>query len=194
MKTVHLDVLLKSDLITAEESRPLVRRRALNPRLTAAEVLDLDLPARNRVEALLRPEFLNEGRLRGLACEFANHTLYIFAEAAPGDYRPHKCLSAAFMLNEWGIGRWEELRQAVREAEPALWRFQWEEHLAAYAACRAALLMASEDAVWMAREVAACAQAAAHRKEREDRGRNVEPMVAREVEAAWQLAQIVTVL
>jgi hypothetical protein len=194
VRTISIEILLKSDLITAEESHSLIERLVHNPLITADEILDLDLPAKNRVEALLQPEFLHSGRLRELACDFAGHTLHVFEEAAPDDHRPHECLSAAFLLNAWGLGSWEGLQQTIRESRPALLRFQGKEHLRAYEACRAALLMGAEDAARMAREVAACAQAAAHGKEREDRVSNVEPMVAREKEAAWQLAQIVKML
>lgn len=191
MKTISIDLLLKSDLITAEESYSLIERFVRNPQITAAEILELDLPAKNRVEALLRPEFLNEGQLRELACDFASHTLHIFEEAAPGDYRPHECLCAAFLLNSWGIGSWEQLRETIREARPAIWRFQQMEYVAAFEACRAALMIGSDDAAKMARDVALCTQAAAHRKEWESRKSNVEPRVAREEEAAWQLTQLV---
>jgi hypothetical protein len=51
--------------------------------------------------------------------------------------------------------------------------------------------MDTEDAAQMAREVAARARMAAHHKEWESRKSNVEPMFAREKEAAWQLAQII---
>lgn len=191
MKTTPVEVLLKSDLIAPEESRALAGRLARAARVSAVGILELDLPARNRVEALLRPEFFNEGRLRELACEFAAHTLHIFEEAAPGDYRPHDCLCAASLLNTWGIGSWEGLQRTIEEARPVTSRFRGEEHLGAFAACRAALLVGAEDAALMAREVAACSQTAAHRKEREERISHVEPAVARETEAAWQLTQIV---
>lgn len=64
-----------SDLITTEESYDLIERFVLNPQITAAEILELDIPAKNRVEALLQPEFLDESTLRALACDFAAHTL-----------------------------------------------------------------------------------------------------------------------
>lgn len=64
------------------------------------------------------------------------------------------------------------------------------EHAGAFEACRATLLMASEDAGRMAREVAVCAQIAAHRNAWENRRSNTQPMIARETEAAWQLEQI----
>ena len=186
-----MDVLLKSDLITIEDSYELIERSVQHPQITAAEILGLDLPAKNRVEALLQMEFLNESTLRGLAFDFAAHTLHIFEEHAPGDYRPHECLSTAFLLNSWGIGSWSELHKAIKEARPTLWRLQRTEHVGAIEACRATLLVGSQDAARMAREVAVCAQTAAHRKAWENRKSNFQPMNAREEEACWQLEQIV---
>jgi hypothetical protein len=55
-------------------------------------------------------------------------------------------------------------------------------------------MLGGEDAAWVAREVAVCAQAAAHREAREKRKSNVDPMIARETEAAWQLSQITSKL
>ena len=191
VKTIPVEVILKSDLITTEESHFLLERSVLKPQISAAEILELDLPAKNQVEALLQSDFLNESNLRDLACDFARHTLYIFEQHAPGDYRPHECLSAAFLLNTWGLGTWENLEQTIREARPAMWQFQGTEYIGAFEACRAALLVGNEDAARMAREVAVCSQIAAHRYMWENRKSISEPMIAREKEAAWQLAQVV---
>jgi hypothetical protein len=191
VKTISVDVLLKSDLITTEESYDLIERFVRHPQITAAELLELDLPAKNRVEALLQPEFLDESKLRDLACDFAGHTLHIFEVHAPNDYRPHECLSAALLLNTWGIGTWGQLQKTIRKARPAMWQFQGTQHVAAFEACRAVLLVGNQDAARMVREVAVCAQIAAHRKVWESRGSNLEPMIERENEAAWQLAQII---
>ncbi len=185
-----MNVLLDSDLLTKEEARRLMERYELHHRFTASEILDLDLPAKNRVEALLQPEFFNDGRLRELACEFAGHTLHIFVAQVPGDYRPHECISMAFLLNTWGIGSWEQLRGTIKEARPAMRRLEGTDHVAALEACRAALLMDAEDAAEMARDVATCAQIAAHRNAWENRRSNTEPMISRECEAAWQLQEI----
>jgi hypothetical protein len=160
------------------------------PQITAVEIIELDLPAKNRVEALLRPDFLNESRLRELACDFAAHTLHIFEAQAPGDYRPHECLSTAFLLNTWGLGSWVQLRETIKEARPAMWQFERTEHIAALEACRAALMMGNEDAARMAREVAVCSQVAAHRNMWESKRSNTEPMIEREKEASWQLERI----
>lgn len=162
MKTISVDILLKSDLITPEESYDLIERFLLNPQITAAEILQLDLPAKNRVEVLLQPEFLSEVKLRELACDFAARTLYVFGAHAPGDHRPHECLCMSLLLNTQGIGSWEELRETIREARPAMWQFERTEHVGALEACRAALMVAHEDAARMARAVAVCGQTAAH--------------------------------
>jgi hypothetical protein len=194
VKTISIEVFLKSDLITTEESYSLIERFVVKPQITAAEILDLDIPAKNRVEALLQPEFLNESKLRKLACAFAAHTLHIFEAHSPGDYRPHECLSIAFLLNAWGIGTWEYLRETIRDARPAMWQFQGTEYVGAFEACRAALLVGAENAARMTREVAICSQIAAHRNLWERRSSNIEPMLAREVEASWQLERILEVL
>lgn len=190
MNTISIDIILRSELITPEESYELIERSVLSPRITVTEILGLDLPAKNRVEALLQPEFLVESRLRQLACDFAAHTLHVFEAQAPNDYRPHECLSAAFLLNTWGIGSWKQLQKTVREARPAMWQFQGTEHVGAFEACRGALLMAGEDAARVAREAAVCSQIAAHRKVWESKKSNTDPMLEREKEAAWQLERI----
>ena len=190
MKSISVEIILKSELITTEESRSLIERFVCAPHITAAEILELDLPAKNRVEALLQPEFLNEGKLRELACDFAAHTLHIFEAQAPGDYRPHECLSMAFLLNTWSIGTWEQLGVMIREARPAMWQFEGTEYVGAFEACRAALLVGDDDAARMTREVAICSQMAAHRSVWESRSSNVAPITAREEEASWQLERI----
>ena len=194
VKTISIEVLLKSELITNEESYSLIERFVRNPQVPATEILELDLPAKNRVEALLQQEFLNEGKLRELACDFAAHTLHIFEAHAPNDYRPHECLSFAFLLNTWGIGSWEGLRNTIRDARPALWQFEGTNYVGALEACRGALLMDLEDAARMSREVAMCSQIAAHRHAWENRRSNTEPMNAREEESCWQLEQIMSKL
>src|SRR5947209_12461832 len=95
MQTIPLDVLLTSDLITTEESHLLVGACTQRPYLSVEEIIALDLPAKNRVEALLRHEFLTEKQLRTLACDFAEHVLYVFEELAPDNLRLHACVEAA---------------------------------------------------------------------------------------------------
>jgi hypothetical protein len=191
VKSISVEILLKSELISTEESYSLIERFVSAPQITATEILELDLPAKNRVDALLRPEFLNESRLRELACDFAAHTLHIFEAKAPGDYRPHECLSMAFLLNTWGLGSWEQLRDTIKKARHAMWRLERSGHVGAVEACRAALMISNEDAARMAREIALCSQIAVHRSAWDSRKSNTEPMIEREKEASWQLDRMV---
>jgi len=191
VSVISLDVLLKSELISQEESYALITNYSLRPLLTSGDVIELDLPAKIRVDALLQSQFLSEYKLRELASDFAQHTLHVFEKHAPNDHRPHECIAAAGLLNSWGIGSWERLNEMIREAQPAMWQFQRTKHVGAYEACQAALLLDSEDAAWMARHVAVCAQIAAHRYVWESKSSNVELMTARELEAVWQLRRII---
>ena len=189
MTTISINVLLKSDLITTEESYDLIERSVINPPVTATEILELDLPAKNRVEALLQPEFLSESQLRTLAIDFTEHTLHIFESHALTDYRPRRCVDVArlHLAKQASIN---ELETAIREARPSMWQFQRTEHESAFYASYAALMLNFEDAAEMVRQVAIYAQKAAHRDAWESKKSNVEPMIAREIEAAWQLEQI----
>lgn len=190
METISVAKLLDSDLITTEESYGLLERYVLNPQITACEILELDLPAKNRVEALLQPEFLNDTHLRELACDFAEHTLHVFEFHALDDKRPRRCVEVARLYLR-GRASSQELGAAVRDARPSMWRFQAAGRKSAFEASYAVLWLDYEDADEMARSVAQCAQQAAHHKAREARKSNVAPMLNREREAAWQLAKIV---
>jgi hypothetical protein len=188
--TISVAKLLDSDLITAEESYDLIERYVVNPQITAAEILELDLPAKNRVEALLQRELLSQKHLRELACDFAEHTLHIFESHAPEDRRPHRCVEVA-RQHFAGRAKSEELMAAIRDARPSMWRFQTSKHKSAFEACYAVLWLNYEDADEMARSVAQYAQRAAHHKAWESRKNNATPMLNREKEASWQLARIV---
>lgn len=190
MGTISVAKLLTSDLITTEESYDLIERYVLNPQITASEILEIDLPAKNRVEALLQSEFLTEEQLRELACDFAEHTLHIFESHAPEDGRPRRCVEVA-RLHFAGRASSEELQAAVRDARPSMWRFQASKYESAFEASYAVLWLNYEDAPEMTRSVAQYAQRAAHHKARECRKNNVTPMLDREKEASWQLARIV---
>jgi|ERR1041385_1482642 hypothetical protein len=190
MQTIPLDVLLTSDLITTEESHLLLKVFINTLYLSAQEIVALDLPAKNRVEALLRHEFLTEKQLRGLACDFAEHVLHIFEELAPEDFHPRACVEAARLYVDGVIGV-ELLRVALDEARPSMQRFRGTEHVGAFQVGWAVISLADEDAALMAQEVAVCAQMAAHRKAWESRKSNLELITEREAEAMWQLRQIV---
>jgi hypothetical protein len=193
MQTIPLGVLLTSDLITTEESRLLVGACTQRPYLSAAEVIALDLPAKNRVEALLRHEFLTEKQLRSLACNFAEHVLHVFEELAPEDFYPRACVEAASLYADGTIDI-RMLRIALDKARPSMQKFRGTQHIGAFEVGWAVLLFDCEDAALMAQEIAVCAQRAAHRKMWENRKSNLDLFTAREMEAAWQLKQIVNQL
>lgn len=190
MQTIPLDILITSDLITNEEMYPLVGAFLHRPYLSAEEIIALDLPAKNRVEALLRHEFLSEKQLRKLACYFAEHVLHVFEELAPEDFHPRACVEAAQLYADGVIGV-ELLRVALEKARPSMQRHRGTEHIGAFEVGWAVLLFDGEDAALMAQEVAVCAQRAAHRKAWESRKSNTEQILGREIEAAWQLELIV---
>lgn len=190
MKTISLDILLESELISKEESQSLSVKFASRPVFTATEILELDLPARNRVDALLRPEFLSERQLRELACDFAEHTLPIFESRAPRDRHPRKCLEIA-RLHLMSVSSSEEMQKAISEAIPAVWRFDKTEFASAFEAGLVTTFLDYEDAAELARIVAKQTQRAAHLYLWEQRKSNVEPMIGRELEACWQLKRIV---
>lgn len=190
MQTIPLAALFASDLITTEESHLLLKVFINNLHLSGQEIVALDLPAKNRVEALLRHEFLTEQQLRWLACDFAEHVLHVFEELAQEDFHPRACVEAARMYADGLIGV-ELLRVALDEARPSMQRFRGTEHVGAFEVTWAVLLFDSEDAALMAQEVAVCAQRAAHRKVWESRESDLELITEREAEAVWQLRQIV---
>lgn len=190
MQTIQLNVLLTSDLISTEESHQLVRAFPRHKHLSAQEIISLDLPAKNRVEALLRHEFLTKKQLLELACDFAEHVLHIFEELAPEDFHPRACVEAARLYSD-GLISVEVLQVALDKTRPSIQRFRDTEHAGAFEVGWAVLLFDGKDAALVVQEVAVCAQRAAHNRARKNRKSDFEPMTEREVEATWQLQLIV---
>ena len=190
MHTIPLEILLVSDLITNEETYPLIGTLSHRPYLSAEEVLALDLPAKNRVEALLRHELLMETELRSLACDYTEHVLYVFEELAPEDFYPRAGVEAARLYAD-GVISIELLRRVLGEVRPSMQRFRGTGHVGAFEVTWAVMMLDDEDAALMAQEVAVCAQKAAHRRVWERRKSNLEPMIGREEEAIWQLGRII---
>jgi hypothetical protein len=179
--------------LSVEEANLLSLQLEERPLLTASEIVSLDLSAKNRVEALLQVEFLGERQLGALACDFAEHTLYIFDEHARGDRRPHQCVEAARRYYLEG-GSLEELNAAISEAVPAVWRLEKTVFVGAFTAGLAATFLDNHDAAVMVRHVANHTQRAIHYKEWESRESDLELMFGREIGATWQLARIVEML
>lgn len=192
VKTISVDVLLSSELLSVEESNSLRLQLEGRRQLTAADVIALDLPAKNRVEALLRGELLDDKHLRELACDFAAHTLYVFEEHTPRDRRPRNCIEAARLF--LAGGSYEELQAAIKEAIPVVWQLHGTKFTSAFMAGLAVTFLDCYDAAEMVQPVALHAQRAAHYKEWETRKSNLELMTGREKEATWQLVRIAEIL
>jgi hypothetical protein len=192
VKTISAYVLLSSELLSAEEAHLLSLQMEKRSLLTASEIVALDLPAKNRVEALLQIEFLGEKQLRALACDFAEHTLYIFEEHAREDRHPHQCVEAARRCLEGASIR--GLHAAINKAIPAVWRLEKTAFVGAFTAGMAATFLDNHDAALMARLVANHTQRAIHYREWEGRESDLELMFGRELGATWQLARIAEML
>lgn len=190
VKTISSNVLLSSELLCAEDSFSLSIELDQRLHLTASEIIEFDLPARNRVEALLREEFLKEEQLRELACDFAEHILQVFEGYCPDDPRPRRFVEITRMYYAGRTSK-ENLKPAFIETWRAIERFNEGKRKGAFAAGLAASLLYSGEADKMARDVALWSQNAVHLKAWESRRSNFEPMIGREREAVWQLERIV---
>jgi hypothetical protein len=190
VKTISSSVILSSELLCAEDSYCLSIELTDCLQLTALEILGLDLPAKNRVEALLQKEFLTDNQLSELACDFAEHTLKVFEEYCPSDPRPRKLVEIARLYHA-GAESKEMIKKAFMETWRAIEGFNDRMYRAAFAAGLAASLLYSDDVDKMARNVALWAQKAVHVKQWESRKSNFELMIGKEKEAVWQLSQIV---
>jgi hypothetical protein len=193
--SVPASVLLDSDLVGDEDRDKLRAEVGGRVRLTAAEIVALDVPARNRVEALLRREFLSDRNLHELACDFAEHTLGAFEALAPGDGRPRRCVEVArrYINGEADRG---ELHEALADADAATMAFFGGAHLSAFSAGLATTLLELTEPAKHAREIAEGAYIAAYRvlyEAREVSGGECIPVTEEEAdaEAQWQLDRIV---
>jgi hypothetical protein len=190
VKTISSNVILSSDLLSAEDSFSLSIELKQRLQLAASEIIELDLPARNRVEALLQKDFLKENQLRELACDFAEHTLQVFELYCPDDSRPRNFVKMARLYYAGKLSK-ESLKDAFTDTWNSIETFSEGKYRGAFASGLAASLLYSGEPGKMARDVALWSQNAVHRKEWESRRSNFEPMTGREREAAWQLEHIV---
>jgi hypothetical protein len=190
VKTISSDVLLSSELLSAEDSFSLSIELEQRLQLTAPEIIELALPARNRVEALLQKEFLEEEQLRELACDFAERTLHVFEWYCPHDLRPRKFVEIA---RDYYVGKAskEKLKAAFVETWRAIEGFTGRPYKGVFASGLAISLLYPHEADKMAQKVALWAQNAMNRKEWENRSSNFDLIVGGEREAIWQLARII---
>lgn len=192
-KTIPAQIILESVLLSEEEAFPLKRRLESQESLTAEQILALDIPSKNRVDALLRYEFIREKDLRVLSCDFARHTLHIFESRVPYDRSLRQCLLTARDYARGIIDR-EELQDAIRRVIPVVWKLEGTPFIGSFESGMAVTFLDYRNASELARIVAVHTQRAAHRYFWENRKSNVQPMTAREKEASWQLKRIATVL
>lgn len=190
MGTLTSTVILSSELLSTEDSFALSIELKKHHKLTVSEIIELDLPARNRVEALLRKEFLKENQLLELAYTFVEHTLHIFEWYCPGDPRPRNFVKIARLYYSGNTSK-ERLHHAFIETWNSIERFNEGKYKAAFASGLAASLLYSGEADKVARDIALWSQNAVHLKEWEHRKSNFELMTGRQREAIWQLKQIV---
>ena len=111
--------------------------------LTILDILALDIPAADRLWAVLRNEFFTDEQLHTLACDFAEHVVHLCGD----DPRPQAAIDAkrAWLRGEISAAAWDA-------ASAAAWDAAWD---AASAAASAAAWDAAWDAAWAAASDAA---------------------------------------
>ena len=130
-------------------------REVLGAGKTPREVLDLAIPAADRVWALTRPGVLADVTLRLFACACATRVLPLFESRHPDDERPRMAIDVAVQF-ALGCATREELAAAWAAAWAAARDAAWDAAGdAARAAARDAARAAAGDAAWAAARAAA---------------------------------------
>jgi hypothetical protein len=125
--------------------------------LTALEILDLKVPGKDRLWAVLRNEFFTDAELRELACDYAESVIGFYESKFPGDDRPRNAIRVARRFARGDATR-DELSDALSDAwsaaDAALSAANdaWSAADAAWSAADSALSAA--DAVWSAANAA----------------------------------------
>ena len=83
---------------------------------TPLEILNLDIPAMDRLWVVLRPEIIPERELRLLACAFARTSLPLYERDYPEDARPRTAIETAERY-----ARGSATREELAAAEAAAW-------------------------------------------------------------------------
>lgn len=88
MALISIDQILRWNPCAVYDSREkIIERTDGNWPKTPLEILDLDIPAEDRLWVLLRPKIIPKKKLHLLACDFAEDVLFIFEEQSPQDNR-----------------------------------------------------------------------------------------------------------
>jgi hypothetical protein len=161
--------------------------------ITALDVLAMDIPATDRIWAVLHPGLIDEMAMHGLACDFAGRAL--LSERKAGREPDQRSWDAIEVKRRWLAGEATdaELAAAMAAARAAARAAATDAELAAaMAAARAAAraAAAARDAAWEAARAAAMAAA------RAAAARDAAWAAAAVVmdERGWQLARIREVL
>jgi hypothetical protein len=132
------------------------------PELTALDILDLDIPAEDRLWAVLRTDFFPEREIHELACVFAERAVAILERHDPDEKRPRAAIEAKrrwlhgeITDRELDVARaaaWAASRDVARAAAWAAsrdtaWAAAWASRDAAWAAAWDAMA-AARDAAW----------------------------------------------
>ena len=124
--------------------------------LTILDILALDIPAADRLWAVLRNEFFTDEQLHTLACDFAEHVVHLCGD----DPRPQAAIDAkrAWLRGEISAAAWAAASAAAWDAAWAAGRAAGRDaaraaaRAAAWAATWAAASDAARDAAWDAEQ------------------------------------------
>jgi hypothetical protein len=111
--------------------------------LTALEILDLKVPGKDRLWAVLRNEFFTDAELRELACDYAESVIGFYESKFPGDDRPRNAIRVARRF-----ARGDATRDELSDA----WSAAWSAADAALSAANDA--WSAADAAWSAADAA----------------------------------------
>jgi len=116
---ITIDQILAWDPCVYYDTREkIIEKTDSNWPKTPLQIAHLDIPARDRMWVLLRPEIIPEYQLHLLACDFAEEVLPIFEKRYPNDKRPRVVIETK---RKWVAGEVadEELDAAAADAAAA---------------------------------------------------------------------------
>lgn len=164
MKTITYEQFLEFDpcyLYDPEKKALMESIAQRREHWSAMDILELEnIPAADRLWAVLREELIDAPILHEFACRCAERALIRIENPDP------RSLRAIEVKRAWLRGKAtdEELAAALAAAQDAAWGFAWNgvwnaSHAAAWEAARAAALDSAEAAAWAAARYAALAAA-----------------------------------
>lgn len=164
MKTITYEQFLEFDpcyLYDPEKKALMESIAQRREHWSAMDILELEnIPAADRLWAVLREELIDAPILHEFACRCAERALSRIENPDP------RSLRAIEVKRAWLRGKAtdEELAAALAAAQDAAWGFAWNgvwnaSHAAAWEAARAAALDSAEAAAWAAARYAALAAA-----------------------------------